>query len=621
MCHFSFRPLLDNIQKHKKKKKDRDRDRDRERERDKDKHKERSRDKDKEREKDKERHRDKNRSSKHRQRSPAHNNSSDRSSINPIVSHIDEKPKSSSSKSVTMATAERTKCTESTTEKPLANESASTNNSIIENATNNKSPVKDCAPPQIQSPIKTIHESTQKFDLRESVDVRTTSTNPECISNSSQTSILGTIVKPNLPNSDLKVFAATIKSPITTERTPTEGAGIVIKKDYLPSPAKVMKIEKTRDDVTRVLNYESDSLLARTMDKPATYNSIIKKPAEPNAVTVKIEPDLVRNNDKSLLHIHKNENKENAVVKTEREYVSKNLAGDVVTRIKVELATPKKSSSSLAGHTDSHSDKKSAADKHSANRLSINDATHQNKNSASSSKSSSRRSSTSSSSRECLRCYKRSKIKRINTGAQCRRSAEVLSNMAPAITPILLTHLDNSGVSQDEALSQFKYARFFHVEVHSNGGASVVHMYQNEIDTLPPDELDELVDEYFQLVFSEDDNGFAHHVMGIVHDAAAYLPDLLEHMADNYSTLTVKAGVMGRNSDIETSTLSQYYEQVAKQYAQGTFRYGPLHQISLVGKVHEEVGGYFPDLLGRLEQSPFLNKVNISRFKRHKDYR
>lgn len=80
-------------------------------------------------------------------------------------------------------------------------------------------------------------------------------------------------------------------------------------------------------------------------------------------------------------------------------------------------------------------------------------------------------------------------------------------------------------------------------------------------------------------------------------------------MADNYSTLTVKAGVLGRNSDIETSTMGQYYEQAAKHYSHGTIRYGPLHQISLVGKVHEEVGGYFPDLLGRLEQSPFLKKV------------
>lgn len=28
-----------------------------------------------------------------------------------------------------------------------------------------------------------------------------------------------------------------------------------------------------------------------------------------------------------------------------------------------------------------------------------------------------------------------------------------------------------------------------------------------------------------QVVFGEDENGNAHHVMGIVHNAAAYLPD------------------------------------------------------------------------------------------------
>lgn len=145
--------------------------------------------------------------------------------------------------------------------------------------------------------------------------------------------------------------------------------------------------------------------------------------------------------------------------------------------------------------------------------------------------------------------------------------------------------------------------------MHTNGGASVVHLYQDELDTLSPDEMDELVDEFFAVAFAEDADGCAHHVMGIVHDAAGYLPDLLEHMAENYSSLTVKAGVMGRNSDIETSTICQYNEQVVKNYSHGTFRYGPLHQISLVGKVMEEVGGYFPDLLGRLEASPFLKKV------------
>lgn len=115
-----------------------------------------------------------------------------------------------------------------------------------------------------------------------------------------------------------------------------------------------------------------------------------------------------------------------------------------------------------------------------------------------------------------------------------------------------------------------------------------------------------------QVTFGEDENGNAYHVMGIVHNAAAYMPDLLDHMAANYPTLTVKNGVLGRNSDIETTTMLQYKDQVWKTYNNGTVRYGPLHQISLVGTVHEEVGGYFPDLLQRLEENPFLRQVSYN---------
>jgi hypothetical protein len=51
------------------------------------------------------------------------------------------------------------------------------------------------------------------------------------------------------------------------------------------------------------------------------------------------------------------------------------------------------------------------------------------------------------------------------------------------------------------------------------------------------------------------------------------------------------------------------FPQVFRHYANGTVRHGPLHQISLVGTVHEEVGGFFPDLLARLEANPFLKEV------------
>ncbi|XP_046619146.1 uncharacterized protein LOC124304674 [Neodiprion virginianus] len=223
--------------------------------------------------------------------------------------------------------------------------------------------------------------------------------------------------------------------------------------------------------------------------------------------------------------------------------------------------------------------------------------------------------------RHCSRCYKRSKIKRASIGVQCRRDRGTLPLCHKSISQSLTTMdtenmrlnlqtknyktLNKLAESRDH-LDGLKYKKFIHIETYPNGGANVVHMYQDELDTLSNEQVEELAQEYFKVVFGEDENGNAYHVMGIVHNAAAYLPDLLDHMADNYPSLTVKNGVLGRNSDIETTTMLQYKEQAVKTFSNGTVRYGPLHQISLVGTVHEEVGGYFPDLLQRLEENPFL---------------
>lgn len=51
--------------------------------------------------------------------------------------------------------------------------------------------------------------------------------------------------------------------------------------------------------------------------------------------------------------------------------------------------------------------------------------------------------------------------------------------------------------------------------------------------------------------------------------------------------------------------------QVVKTFSSGTFRYGPLNSVSVVGTANEEVGGYFPDFLTRLEANPFLQKVSV----------
>lgn len=178
--------------------------------------------------------------------------------------------------------------------------------------------------------------------------------------------------------------------------------------------------------------------------------------------------------------------------------------------------------------------------------------THHRHKSTMSSSSTKHSTSSSSRSRDCSRCYKRSKIRRVSVGTQ---SAKL--EPAPNISRTSRFHK-----SIPVGLEHFKYGQYFEVEVYPNGGASVVHLYQDELKILSSDELEELVNEFFEICFAEDEDGYAHHVMGIVHGAASYLPDLLEHMAENYSTLTVKAGVLGRNSDIETCSMSQYYEQV-----------------------------------------------------------
>lgn len=50
--------------------------------------------------------------------------------------------------------------------------------------------------------------------------------------------------------------------------------------------------------------------------------------------------------------------------------------------------------------------------------------------------------------------------------------------------------------------------------------------------------------------------------------------------------------------------------QIKRTYSNGTYRAGAMRQISLVGAVDEEVGDYFPEFLGMLEESPFL-KVRL----------
>ncbi|OXU18232.1 hypothetical protein TSAR_000135 [Trichomalopsis sarcophagae] len=304
------------------------------------------------------------------------------------------------------------------------------------------------------------------------------------------------------------------------------------------------------------------------------------------AKKLKVEPSLENNFHQCGIKQEKED------IDTQSESVER-LAVDKVKQEPEELknepnSSKCKSESKVVSQSKSHSSSSSSRDKHRDQR---------------------------SERHHCTRCYKRSKIKRNSIGIQCQRDRR-------SSTSTVLNHRSQSSCKNYKLLDKqsdksetsvhlqgLKYKDFIHIETYPNGGASVVHMYQDEIDALTSEQLEELAQEYFQVVFGEDENGNAYHVMGIVHNAASYMPDLLDHMADIYPTLTVKNGVLGHKSDIETTTMLQYKEHVCKAYNNGTFRYGPLHQISLVGTVHEEVGGYFPNILQMLEENIFLKKT------------
>ncbi len=104
-------------------------------------------------------------------------------------------------------------------------------------------------------------------------------------------------------------------------------------------------------------------------------------------------------------------------------------------------------------------------------------------------------------------------------------------------------------------------------------------------------------------------NESARYCCAIVHDAARDLPDFLEYLSGEHASMTIKHGIIGHPRDMETSNMATYRERVAENYKSGTFRFGFLDNISLVGTVSEESGGYLPDVLDMLEENPFLRLV------------
>ena len=151
-------------------------------------------------------------------------------------------------------------------------------------------------------------------------------------------------------------------------------------------------------------------------------------------------------------------------------------------------------------------------------------------------------------------------------------------------------------VSKHHLEADDQHSKYIHVERHANGGASVVHVYQEELSHLSKAELEGLARAFLRETFREEAEGVASHVMGIVHNAVAYLPEVVDYFSTQHPQVAVKTGHM-RKSEIQTVRMWQYAEKVFATYSEGTMRCGPMLQMSLVGQFAEESGSYFPDFL------------------------
>ncbi|XP_041860955.1 lysine-specific demethylase 9 [Melanotaenia boesemani] len=166
-----------------------------------------------------------------------------------------------------------------------------------------------------------------------------------------------------------------------------------------------------------------------------------------------------------------------------------------------------------------------------------------------------------------------------------------------------LSHQEHS--IRSSCLQTGRYGCFIHEEKQVNGGGLVLHAYADELACLSPAEMECFAQEFLELAFAEKPRGAAVYALAVVHRAAAYLPDFLDYFAFNFPNTPVKVEILGKK-DIETTTIGSFHSQVSRTYCSGTYRAGPMRQISLVGAVDEEVGDYFPEFLDMLEESPFL---------------
>lgn len=102
----------------------------------------------------------------------------------------------------------------------------------------------------------------------------------------------------------------------------------------------------------------------------------------------------------------------------------------------------------------------------------------------------------------------------------------------------------------------------------------------------------------------------SNYALGVVRNSARHIPELIGYFATHFPHMIVKTSLLLNSKEINTLKISEYARHVNATFVNGTYRYGPLLQTSIVGVKNEEIGDYFPEFIREyLETSPFLRPV------------
>lgn len=138
-----------------------------------------------------------------------------------------------------------------------------------------------------------------------------------------------------------------------------------------------------------------------------------------------------------------------------------------------------------------------------------------------------------------------------------------------------------------------RFRKYVHIDIHPNGGASILRADWRKIKQhFDKTERFQFAQEVIALGLAEI-NETPVFVICILDNAAEYLSDLLEHLANKHSQIPVKVGSLVNKQEVQTMPMGDYYKHVLDTCKHGTFRYGPLNAMSLVGTKQEECGDYF----------------------------